>query len=96
MQFFRNKYPIVQNAFMNRNKSTEGDEDREIEVPIEAAEDTRVLPGSNTSKLKSNSTLLSTLEPYQHLLPDLCGMDLNQQKKLQKGLICDLHHNLGK
>ena len=71
---------------MNRNKSTE--EDRQIEVPIEAAEDTRVLPGakpnSSSAKVK-RSGLLSTLEPYQHLLPDLCGMDLVQQKKLQKG-----------
>ena len=71
---------------MNRTKSTE--ESREIEVPIEAAEDTRVLPGSNSSsapKLTRNRALLSSLEPYQHLLPDLCGMDLTQQKKLQKG-----------
>lgn len=76
---------------MNRNKSSE--ENCEINVPIEAAEDTRVLPGSNSSssvgRAKNIGTLLTSLEPYQHLLPaDLREMDLNQQKKLQKGMSC--------
>lgn len=63
------------------------DENRDISVPIEAAEDTRILPGSSSTIKVKNGTLISSLEPFQHLLPDLCGMDLNQQKKLHKGMI---------
>uniref|UniRef100_A0A914I8G2 K Homology domain-containing protein n=1 Tax=Globodera rostochiensis TaxID=31243 RepID=A0A914I8G2_GLORO len=59
------------NAFINRNKVTE--DNQKLAVPIEAAEDTRVLPGSSSSTSKQ-------------LLPDLCGMDMNQQKKLHKAL----------
>uniref|UniRef100_A0A183C3I5 ANK_REP_REGION domain-containing protein n=1 Tax=Globodera pallida TaxID=36090 RepID=A0A183C3I5_GLOPA len=56
-----------------------------VDLALIAAEDTRVLPGSSSSTSKAkNGNLFPSLEPFQQLLPDICGMDMNQQKKLHK------------
>lgn len=71
---------------MNRAKTEEQANSSGLEVPFEAAEDVRVLPGASTGSTRKNTVILAALEPYLSLLPDLGGVDLKDQRNLHKAL----------
>lgn len=64
---------------MNRNQTPSVHD--VIAVPIEAAEDVRILPGASELTHK-NTAILPSLEPFLHLLPDLVGVNMDLQRHL--------------
>lgn len=73
---------------MNRHKNqARSVENSDLMVPIEAAQDVRILPGaSDLTRYKNNNAIISALEPFLHMLPNMVGVDMEVQKNLYKQL----------
>jgi hypothetical protein len=70
----------IDEQFMSRTR-TENNVS-ELNVPAEAAEDLRVLPGGTANNAaRRQANLLPGLQPFIHLIPDAAARDLNSQKR---------------
>lgn len=63
---------------MNRHKNQSTLES----VPNKMVKEVSVLTPTSDLHTRKNTTILHSLEPFLHLLPDLVGLDLDTQKNL--------------